>query len=144
MMIKKPLLSLTILEEICKWSVWLYRKIKRILLCFPQLFFCSVPSADIQLSCDVNRCEVAQSCLTVCDPMNYSLSRSSIHGIFQARVLEWVAISFSRGSSWTRDRTQVSCTAGRFFTNEPAGKPWLLLTLIKTFLSNVVPVLSQS
>ena len=42
---------------------------------------------------------VAQSCLTLCDPMDYSLPGSSIHGIFQARVLEWVAVSFSRGSS---------------------------------------------
>ena len=40
--------------------------------------------------------EVAQSCLTLCDPMNYSLPGSSIHGIFQARILEWVSISFSR------------------------------------------------
>ena len=43
--------------------------------------------------------EVAQSCLTLCDPMDYSLPGSSIHGIFQARVLEWVATFFSRGSS---------------------------------------------
>ena len=61
--------------------------------------------------------KVTQSCLTLCDPMDYSLPSSSIHGILQARVLEWVAISFSRGSSWPGDWTQVSCTAGRFFTN---------------------------
>ena len=48
--------------------------------------------------------------------MDCSLSGSSIHGILQARILEWVAICFSRGSSWTRDRTQVSCIAGRCFT----------------------------
>ena len=48
--------------------------------------------------------------------MDCSLPGSSIHGIFQARVLEWVAISFSRGSSWPRDRTQGSCIAGRCFT----------------------------
>ena len=60
--------------------------------------------------------EVAQSCLTLCDPMDYSLSGFSIDGIFQARVLEWIAISFSRGSSWPRNRTQVSCIAGRHFT----------------------------
>ena len=42
---------------------------------------------------------IAQSCPTLCDPMDYSLSASSVHGIFQARVLEWIAISFSRGSS---------------------------------------------
>ena len=48
--------------------------------------------------------------------MDCSLPHSSVHGIFQARVLEWVAISFSRGSSWPRDRTQVSCIVGRCFT----------------------------
>ena len=60
--------------------------------------------------------EVAQSCPTLCDPMDCSPTGSSIHGIFQARVLEWVAISFSRGSSWPRDWTRVSCIAGRCFT----------------------------
>ena len=59
--------------------------------------------------------EVAQSCLTLCDPMDCSLP-GSIHEIFQARILEWVAISFSRGSSWPRDRTWVSRIAGRHFT----------------------------
>ena len=60
--------------------------------------------------------EVAQSYPTLCNPMDYSLPGFSVHGIFQARVLEWVAISFSRGSSWPRYRTQVSCIAGRHFT----------------------------
>ena len=60
--------------------------------------------------------EVAQSCLTLCDPMDCSLSGFSVHGIFQARVLEWIAISFSRRSSRPRDRTQVSHIAGRRFT----------------------------
>ena len=49
-------------------------------------------------------------------PHDCSLPDSSVHGIFQARVLEWVAISFSRGSSWPRDWTQVSCILGRHFT----------------------------
>ena len=60
--------------------------------------------------------EVTQSCPTFCDPMDYSLPGSSVHGIFQARVLEWVAISFSRGYSQPRDWTQVSRIAGRRFT----------------------------
>ena len=60
--------------------------------------------------------EVAQSCPTLCDPMDCSLSGSSIHGIFQARVLEWIAISFSRGYSPPRNRTLVSLIAGRCFT----------------------------
>ena len=59
--------------------------------------------------------EVAQSCPTLCDPMDYSLPGFSVHGIFQARVLEWGAISFSRGSSRPRDWTQVSCIVGRRF-----------------------------
>ena len=59
---------------------------------------------------------VVQSYLTLCDPMNCSPPSSSVHGTLQARILEWVAISFSRGSSWPRDWTQVSCTAGRFST----------------------------
>ena len=49
-------------------------------------------------------------------PMNYSPPGSSVHGIFQVIILEWVAIPFSRGSSWPREQIQVSCTAGRFFT----------------------------
>ena len=60
--------------------------------------------------------EVTQSCPTLCVPMDCSLSGSSVHGIFQARVLEWIAISFSRGSSRPRNRTQVSRIAGRHFT----------------------------
>ena len=59
--------------------------------------------------------EVAQSCLTLCDPMDCSLPRSSAHGLFQARILEWVASSFSR-SSRPRDWTRVSRTVGRHFT----------------------------
>jgi len=60
--------------------------------------------------------EVAQSCSTLGDPMDCSLPGSSIHGIFQARVLEWVAISFSRGSSRPRDQTWASRIVGRRFT----------------------------
>ena len=56
--------------------------------------------------------KVARSCLTLCDPMVYT-----VHGILQARILEWVAFPFSRGSSQPRDRMQVSHIAGRFFTS---------------------------
>ena len=55
---------------------------------------------------------VAQSRLTLCEPMDYT-----VDGILQARILEWIAFSFSGGSSQPRDRIQVSCTAGEFFTN---------------------------
>ena len=60
--------------------------------------------------------EVAQLCLTLCDPMDYSPPGSSIHGIFQVRLLEWVAISFCRGSSWPRDWNWVSHITDRHFT----------------------------
>ena len=60
--------------------------------------------------------EVAQLCPTLCGRMDCSLPGSSIHGFLQARVLEWVAISFSRGSSLPRDRTWVSRIVGRRFT----------------------------
>ena len=59
---------------------------------------------------------VTKLCPTLLTPMDCSLPGSSVHGIFQARILEWVAISFSRGSYWPRVWTQVSCIAGRFFT----------------------------
>ena len=59
---------------------------------------------------------VAQSCPTLCNPLDCSPPSSSVHGILQARILEWVAIPFSRGSSWPRNGTQVSHIAGRFFT----------------------------
>ena len=65
---------------------------------------------------------VAQSCLTLCNPMPCSSSGSSVDGILQVRILEWVAISFPRGSSWPRDWTHVSCIAGRFFTVWATGK----------------------
>ena len=56
--------------------------------------------------------KVAQSCPTLCDPMDYA-----VHGVFQARILEWVAFPFFRGSSQPRDWTQASCIAGGFFTS---------------------------
>ena len=57
------------------------------------------------------KAKVAQCCLTLCDPKDYT-----VHGILQARILEWVAFPFSRGSSQPRDPTQVTCIAGGFFT----------------------------
>ena len=53
----------------------------------------------------------AESCSTLCDPMDCRPPGSSVHGISQARILEWVAISFSRGSSWSRDQTHVACVS---------------------------------
>ena len=59
---------------------------------------------------------VAQSCPTLCDPMDCSLPGSSVYGILQARILEWAAISYFRVSSWSRDWTWASSIAGRVFT----------------------------
>ena len=59
---------------------------------------------------------VAQSCLTLCNLMDYSPPGSFVHEIFQARILECVAISFSRGSSLPRDQTWLSIIAGKLFT----------------------------
>ena len=64
----------------------------------------------------------AQSCPTLCEPMDCSLPGSSVHGIFQARTLEWAAISSSRVSSLFRDRTHIFWIASRFFTTAPPKK----------------------
>ena len=60
---------------------------------------------------------VSHSCPTLCDPMDCSPPGSSVHGIFWARIREWLAIPFSRGSSRPRNQTWVPCTAGRLFTD---------------------------
>ena len=75
---------------------------------------------------------ITQSCPTLCDSMDYSLPGSSIHGIFQAIVLEQVAISFSKGSSWPRDRTRVSHIVDRRFTRW-ATREVLKLTLVESY-----------
>ena len=69
--------------------------------------------------------KLAQLCLTLCNPMDYSLPGSSVHGILQTRILEWVAIPFSRGCSQPRDQTQVSHIAGGFFTVLAIREAWL-------------------
>ena len=72
--------------------------------------------------------KVAQSSPTLCDPMDDTPQCSSVYGLLQVIILEWVAISFSRGSSWPRNWTQVSCIIGRFFTmwatREPEKEVW--------------------
>ena len=78
-----------------------------------------------------------QSCPTVCDPMHCSQPGSSVQGVLQARILEWVAVPFCRGSSWPRDWTGVSykspILAGRFFILVPPGKPLLYFISPLTF-----------
>ena len=95
-------------------SLWYF------LLTFYVLFHYILKTMQRLFITTVNTCEseseVAQSCPTFCDPMDCSLPGSSVHGIFQAIALEWIAISFSRGSSQPRDWTQVSCIVDRHFT----------------------------
>ena len=82
---------------------------------WPQKISWLLPYFLLDLTVGKTRCllkvKVAQSCLTLCNPMN-----CTVHGILQARILEWVAFPFSRGSSQPRDWTQVSRIAGGFFT----------------------------
>jgi len=61
----------------------------------------------------------------IAKPMDHNSPGSSVHGVFQGRILEWVAISFSMGSSQPRDQTRVFCIAGGFFTTEPPGKSFI-------------------
>ena len=82
--------------------------------------------------------KVTQLCLTPCDAMDCSSPGSSVHGILQARIQEWIAIPFSRGSSWPKNWTQVSCIAGRFFTvwaTRKAGTNYIL----SLFMGNSCP-----
>ena len=79
-----------------------------------------------------------QSCPTICDPVDYSLPGSSVHGILHARFLEWVAISSSRGSSWPKDWIHipcVSCTTGTFLTCWAIGETQMFL--LKAFSSDI-------
>ena len=84
---------------------------------------------------------VAQSCLTLCNTMDCVIPGFSVHGILQARILECLAILFSRESFWPRDWTQVFCIAGRFFTIwANSGKPELTSSLYNFYsitLSNL-------
>ena len=65
---------------------------------------------------------VTQSCPTLCNPMDCNLPGSSVHEILQARILEWIANSFYRGSSWPRDQTWVSCMQADALPSELIGK----------------------
>ena len=89
--------------------------------------------------------KVTQSCLILCDPMDYT-----VHGIFQARILKWVAFPFSRGSCQPRNRTQVSRFAGRFFITRESHKgfwttrdaSWYMNILISAF-GNLLTIAAQ-
>ena len=85
-------------------------------------------------------CAKSFQCLTLCNPMYCSPPGSSVHGILQARILEWVAMPCSSGSSQSRDRTLVSfgsCISGRFFITERPGKPPFPIILSKWSMSQI-------
>ena len=84
------------------------------------------------------RAKSLQLCLTLCNPMDYSLPGSSVHETLQARILEWVAMFCSRGSSRPREQTPISYTAGRVFTTEPPGSLYLLIS----HLNSITPLLT--
>ena len=94
-------------QWLCAWAL---------ILCFHLVVTEKMNWSEVKWS------EVAQSCSTLCDPVDCSLPGSSVHGIFQARVLAWVAISFSRGSSWPRDLTPGLPHCRRTLPSEPPGK----------------------
>ena len=83
------------------------------------------------------RAESGQSCVTLCDPKGHRLPGSSVHGILQARILQWVAISSSGVSFWPSYQNHVpyvSCIAGRFFTTADTWKPTIFIYMIKLML----------
>ena len=89
------------------------------------------------------RAQLLQSCLTLCGPTDCSPPGSSVHGILQASIEEWVATPSSRGSPQTRDRTRVSYVAGRLFTTEPPGEP-LERTLASCNFNHLPPFIHTS
>ena len=106
-------------------TVWQFlKKLIIELTCHPAIPLLSICSSELKYHVHTKmyterraialwvKVKVSQSCLTLCDPMDYI-----VHGILQARILKWVAFPFSRGSSQPRDQTQVSCIAGGFFTS---------------------------
>ena len=101
------------------WHLWFetdinYNSVSKFLICWTKV-----------------KVKVTQSCPTLCDPMDCSSPGSSVHAVLQARILEWVAVPFSRGSSQPRDENQVSHIAGRFFTI------WVRIVILYYFMMKV-------
>ena len=97
----------------------------------PGVLFQSSPCCSFSTSSLVRACSVTQSCPTLCNPVDCSPPTSSVHGFLQERILEWVSISSSRGSSWLRDQTLVSCVGRQIFfffcplCHPGSSLPWL-------------------
>ena len=101
---------------ILHWQVWKYIGLVRLTVTYQDRFSINIKVKNFFWFLWDSESEVAQSCPTLWDPMDSSLPGSVIRGIFQSRILEWAAISVSRGSSQPRDQTWVSCIADRRFT----------------------------
>ena len=135
----RPLLSDEVLHH--AWSIqgprW-HRSTVNFDTWLPRLPWASIPQGQSEeekywrSAQEALKGKVAQLCLTLCDPMD-----CTVHGILQARILEWVAFPFSRGSSQPRDQTQVSLSAGRFFTSWATGEPYELDLLLLSHVSCV-------
>ena len=115
-------------------SVTLPFKNTRKCIYFPNIFFRNQANWELTLSMLKHpfwwsKVSVTQSCPTLWDPMDCSPPVSSVHEILQARILEWVAISFSKGPSQPRDRTQVSYIEGDSLRSKPLGKPFLVIKI---------------
>ena len=111
------------------YNVWgFFRYIKFDLM----VMLCFVHSESVFMTFES---KVTQLCSTLCNPMDCSLLGSSVHGIFQARILEWIAISFSRGSFQLRDLTQISCFASRLLTIWATREPMLIWNLKNNLFS---------
>ena len=91
---------------ILPFSKWGFQKFPHLALLFPPQSL--PPPRNLRKESEQKESEVGQSCLTLCDTVNCNLPDSSVHGIPQARILAWVAISFSRGSSWLRRTSQTA------------------------------------
>ena len=107
---------------------------------WPMISFRYMPRSGIAGSLKVEVL-VAQSCPTLCDPMECSPPGFSVHGILQVRVLEWITIPFSRGSSWPRNWTWVSHIADRFFTFWATREGGSYSSSVSSFLRNLHTVL---
>ena len=119
----KGLFCSEVLRPIYKWSINLYHSQIALPAVFQAFYFQGMGGPCVYRSVWVitfawkkSESEVIQSCPTLCDHLDCSLPGSSVHGILQARILEWVVVSFSRGSSQPRDWTQLSWIVGRCFT----------------------------
>ena len=127
-LIKKKKLSIVELKWVtycctAKWLSYTYKRTHTYTYIYTicHILFHFGLSQDVEYN-SLCHTSVAQSCPTFCDLMDCSPPGSSVHGILQAKILEWVAISFSRGPSQPRNWTCISCIASESFTAEPPGK----------------------